>query len=346
MNSLAYFPFYGESVEFDTDKYEIQTLVFNKQGCYPSEKFLKNVPWISYLKAYCEPVSLQMIAYNSGVKVSIDYLNFLMGYTYGYFYSLSANVFFPFTDPEIGFNIAQDNLGLKKYSYKTDDENLFIEALKFYISKDIPIRIPIDWSFLNNDKRFLPHSILLMGYDSNSFYYYETTYKDRFHYGEVGLVIPNSVLIKGVSNICKRFSFPWNYCLTFFKKMSKEHNDFRKIFKRNGGLLLGNDGLNSSNISKTDYFLSELKNNNISILKWKLKFAYYSRYDNAKFLEIFFNDKDILLAAKLFIKASECYNNAINLMSGSDNDIELIKDSLYDAELIEKEIGMIFLNHD
>ena len=41
-----------------------------------------------------------------------------MGFTSGYFYCRDANVLLPFTDPEIGFDVAAPYLGLFCYPWK------------------------------------------------------------------------------------------------------------------------------------------------------------------------------------------------------------------------------------
>lgn len=273
--------------------------------------------------------------------------NFLMGFTYGHFYCLNSKVFFPFTDPEIGFDIASHYIGFERKLFVTDKAETFLKALRFYLSINVPVRLSIDWAILANQKRFLPHSILLVGYDALGFYYYETTQKDRFIEGTSGLKFADQYLIEGVAKVSNRFSYPWKYAFTIFEKSIKCKTNHSELWKRNGELLRGKEYVHKSKKSLAEIFISEIKaSSDLRPIKWKLKlkFASYSRRDNSRFLKEYFLDRDIEKTVKLFREASEFYEKTLELIKAGKSQSEEIWDFLDNAESLEKKAGLIFIN--
>ncbi len=88
---------------------------------YPDEYHIKGIPCISYQNAYCASAAFQMIAEQKGNNKSIDYINWLMGFTYS-FYFMDKNCFaLPYYDPEAGYANAASYLGLKRNYLVTSD---------------------------------------------------------------------------------------------------------------------------------------------------------------------------------------------------------------------------------
>jgi hypothetical protein len=225
----------------------------------PEEFFILDVPWYCYQNNNCQAVSLQMIAEKNGITLPIDYFNFLIGNTYGAMYTKGAGTFFPNCDPEPGLIVAAQYLGLsRKYMY-TDDQDLFLKTLRYYISQGLPVRIPwnaapamkyaihsgyfessTDWKEPSKSS-FTPHSIVFIGYDSLSFYYYETIANKKFViHGQKGIRIPDQVVLEAINSLSSKYRLPWKYMFTVFSKDTPK-TSLEKVWERNGTELMGNE---------------------------------------------------------------------------------------------------------
>jgi hypothetical protein len=225
----------------------------------PEEFFIPDVPWYCYQNNNCQAVSLQMIAEKYGITLPIDYFNFLIGNTYGAMYTKGAGTFFPGSDPEPGLIVAAQYLGLSRKYMHADDPDLFLKTLRNYISQGLPVRIPwnaapamkyaiqsgyfessTDWKEPSKSS-FIPHSIVFIGYDSLSFYYYETIANKEFViHGQKGIRIPDQVVLEAINSLSSRYRLPWKYMFTVFNKDSSK-TSLEKVWERNGTELIGNE---------------------------------------------------------------------------------------------------------
>ncbi len=151
-------------------------------GGYLEEHRLDGVPWIAAQEAVCQSTSLQMIAAQHGIVQPRRYFDFLMGFTYGASQIPGGLGFYPGTDPEPGFVIAAPYLGLERRFYVTDDAGLYLDALRYYLSQGYPVRVGWDMAVLYDGlEAAIPHSDVLVGYDTGGFYYYETVWAHNGH---------------------------------------------------------------------------------------------------------------------------------------------------------------------
>ena len=183
-------------------------------GDYPAKHHLDDVPWFATEGAYCQSNSLQMIAAQKGIEEPRGYFDFLMGFTYGAVEMPGRMGFFPYTDPETGFVVAAPHLGLQRRYYVTDDEALYIDALRYYLAQGYPVRVGLDAAVLYDLEEEMPHSEVLVGYDETGFYYYETVCVPEMgcepcHLppGEQGLHIPDQALLDAVLGQAKALSY-------------------------------------------------------------------------------------------------------------------------------------------
>lgn len=314
---------------------------------FPKSHRIKGIPWISYKKSYCQSAALQMIARKNGIKESVGYFNFLMGFTYGAFFRTDMNIFSPYTDPVLGFKEASPYLGLKMKCLTTNDQNLFLNAVRFYISREHPVVIELNAARLWKEKDIIPHTELLIGYDENGFEYFETGRENRFEIQGKGLKIDDQSFIDAVASLSKEFMTPWKFSLIIFEKDKKEEN-LKKIWLRNGNFLVGNKigPLTSGSQSIRQFALKVRKTAKVRELKL-LEPAIYTRLDNADFLRKHFpRDNDVEKASKLFKKSGNCFENVLNMLKEGSVDkekAEKISQFLLNASNFEKEIGEIFL---
>ena len=331
------------------ENYRPQWLKEDDIGDFPQSYQVKNVPWISYERQYCQATTIQMIAYKNGVKASRDYINFLMGHTYGALYFGKLDIW-PGTDPEPGAEAAAPYLGLKRNYLVTNEAQLFIKAIKFYLSKDIPVRVALNYATLVGETGFSPHSELLVGYDSKGFFYYETVGEDKWTENKKGLRIDEQTLINAVKSVSDVFKLPWKFQLTIYEKHKKEKN-FHKIWKRNGELLIGakHGPYILSGSLAIMRFASDLKKLGAKVTDWQvienmLEMFSYSRFDNANFLkEHFVGDKEVEKAAQKLEEAGKCYGEALKILK-KGGEINEVANLLFKAASLEKEAGQIFIS--
>lgn len=341
----------------------------------PDEYFIQKIPWISYKDAICQTASLQMLSNKSGIEKPRDYFSFLLGYTYGAVYIKGAGRFMSYGDPEPGFILAAHNLGFERRYFVTDDENIFLKALRYFLSKDYPIRIAwnsvpsikygIEFGYFTPTKDWKeppkkavsPHNVVFVGYDKNNFYFYETQGKDQHITGEKGIKIPEQVVLEAVISLSSNFRLPWKYMFTIFEQGAKQEN-LTKIFERNGnemiGYAFGPTSTGSLAIEGLAYGL-EIEGTKIGeqnkrkYFKNTMQSLSKIRSDNADFLAQYFKeDQQIQNASELLKEASNKYAKIFQIMNKEillEKDVLEMISLLKGAALSERKAGKIFLDY-
>jgi len=339
----------------------------------PEEFFILDVPWYCYQNNNCQAGSLQMIAEKNGITLPIDYFNFLIGNTYGAMYTKGAGTFFPNSDPEPGLIVAAHYLGLSRKYMHAEDPDLFLKTLRNYISQGLPVRIPwnaapamkyaiqsgyfetsIDWVEPPKGS-FIPHSVVFIGYDSSSFYYYETIANKEFvSHGEKGIRIPNQVVLDAISSLSTRYSLPWKYMLTVFNKDTSK-TSLEKVWERNGNELIGNQfGPTFTGSLGLAAFSDAIRKEGIkmndpikkSALLKITKTLHDERLKNANFLKSAFSEVvEIQNAAEYLLESSNNYKEIKILLDSTDLDeisINQISNLFKESADYEKKTGDIF----
>lgn len=221
----------------------------------PQAHRIASVPWIAYSKALCQTASLEMLAPGAGLERDLS--SFLLGYTYGALYVRGAGHFMSYGDPEPGFAVAAETLGLDRHYRVTDDPSLFVAAIRETLARDVPVRLAWnsaraveaavragfftpgpDWQ-PPSPQAFSPHSVVLVGYEGETFYYYETGGRDQRRDGEAGIAIDQATLLEAVSSLSARFRLPWRYMLLTLEGEPQSPADLSAAWRRNGEELLG-----------------------------------------------------------------------------------------------------------
>ncbi|MCD6537505.1 hypothetical protein J7L18_02695 [Candidatus Bathyarchaeota archaeon] len=325
-------------------------------GSYPSSHFIDDVPWISSNKSYCAAICLQMVAYKYGIKEPIEYFNFIMGFTYGaYLGTFNNRVYMiPGGDPFVGYVNASKILNFKYNLLVTSDKRLFVYACRYFVSKDIPVILPVNMSRLYNLSFFAPHFELLIGYDGDEFYLYEPVQsRCIFEFGKRGYMFQVDLVVKAVEDMSAAYNLPWKYFLIYFVKIGEPSKDLREILAVNGKLQVGrNFTLNSSSMYFGSYALKVLADYisegkmGINDMIWSIMLAYTSRIDNAKFLkERFSSDKLVLEAVDYLTKAANVYGRIIKLAGDgvSSEDEKKIVSLLKEASVYERRAGILMI---
>ena len=327
-------------------------------GDCPATHRLDDVPWFATAETYCQSNSLQMIAAQKGIQESRAYFDFLMGFTYGAAEVPGEPGFLPFTDPESGFVVAASYLGLVRHYTVTDDETLYLDALRYYLSQGYPVRVALDVAVLYDLERPLPHSEVLVGYDETGFTYYETVCMPGFpcepgHLppGAEGLWVSDQKLLQAVLGQARMFSYPWRYSLSIFEAGPVE-DDLGPVWARNGRSLIGGARYGPRQGADAIEGLADTIEKrgarvDLSEVYWGLEAAVYTRRSNATYLRsAFASQPDLGRAADLFDQAAEAYAQALAASEDGIADqaeANQVTALLRDAATAEREAGKILL---
>lgn len=327
-------------------------------GGYPAEYHLDGVPWIATREPMCQANSLAMVAGQHGADASIGRCSFLMGFTYGASEVPGSVGFFPFTDPEPGFAVAAPYMGLIRRYYVTDEETLYLDALRHYLSRGYAVRLGLDVAVLYDMDGQLPHSELLVGYDETGFTYYETVClpgvacePGRLPPGEEGLWVSDHTVLDAVLGQARAFSYPWRFSLTIFEAGPTE-DELGPIWARNGHLLIGGAQYGPrQGADAIDELATVMERRgtrlDVSEVRWGLEAAVDTRRGNAGYLrEAFAGQADIEGAAVLFEQAADDYAAVLTAIDDGIADqaeAEQVAAWLRDAATAEREVGEVFV---
>lgn len=323
--------------------YRPKSIKFGKIPRYPDKFIIEGINDVCSKKQYQEASALKMINDKTYPRkhVSIDYINFLMGYTYGVTFNSIKKNFIPFREPIEGARIGSPFIGLHMEYRTTYSPSAFTSTIKEYISQGHPVMVQLDMATMLGTKGFYSNSELLVGYDRMGFYYYETL-------GESNTdkkYITKQKLIEATNKLNAKFRKPWRYGFCIFTTREKNRS-INKIFKRNSESLIGENNKSISSGAKAiEEFAKSIMEMNDNNIQWILETLAYTREDNAKFLEKNFeSNKEIMEASKLFNMASENYKKALEIIKNNvDKDrIKLVSGILIKNSKLEENIGEIF----
>jgi hypothetical protein len=299
-----------------------------------------------------------MIAAQRGIEEPRAYFDFLMGFTYGAAEVPGEAGFLPFTDPESGFVVAAPYLGLVRRYYVSDQDTLYLDSLRYYLSQGYPVRVALDVAVLYDLERPLPHSEVLVGYDGSGFYYYETVCMPGFpcepgHLppGAEGLWISDQQLLQAVLGQAQMFSYPWRYSLSIFEAEPVQ-GDLGPVWARNGSSLIGGTRYGPRQGADAIEGLADTIEErgtrvDLSEIHWGLEAAVYTRRSNATYLRsTFAGQPDLGRAADLFDQAAEAYAQAMAALEDGVTDqaeANQVAVLLRDAAAAEREAGKILL---
>ena len=327
-------------------------------GSFPTEHHLDDVPWIATREWFCQSNSLAMIAAQHAIDAPTEHVCFLTGFTYGASRQPERWPFLPYADPEAGFGAAAPYLGLVRRTYVTDDPSLYLDALRWYLSQGCAVRVALNGCMLPEMEPCADaHSEILVGYDTDGFFYYETVFESQhLPPGEEGIWVSELTLLDAVANWSGAFSTPWRYVLTLFEAGPVEQ-DLKAIWARNGELLAGGSRFGPLQGADAIEALAaqidggwaqlDLTNNDFGGLRCGIEAASYTRHHNAAYLRAAFSgETDVERAADLFDQAADRYTDALAALEdgvAGESEAGQVARALGDAAALEREIGQIFL---
>jgi len=344
--------------QYYQQNYQPLALETSMVGDYPAEHHLNDVPWIAVRESLCQSTSLQMIAAQRGIEQPRRYFDFLMGFTYGVSGVPGGSGFFPGTDPEVGLAIAAPYLGLVRRYYTTDDAALYLRALRYFLGQGYPVRVGLDYGLLYGMDEQLPHSDVVVGYDAEGFFYYETVCvppapceAGQRPAGEEGLYVTDAKLLEAVLSQAKVFSYSWRYSLTIFEEGPREE-DLGPVWARNGQSLIGGAQYGPRTGADVieglaDEIVKEGAGFDVAEIRSGLETAVYVRGENATYLrEALAGEAEVERAAALFDRAAGDYAAVLDASRdgiAGPAEAEQVAAWLRDAAAAEREAGRIFV---
>jgi hypothetical protein len=309
----------------------------------PETYMIKDVKHFFYKESYCESTAFQMVLYKNGYKPTIKQINFLMGFTYGAFYPGSQYGFIPYNDPVMGTKVAASHFKLKQKYYITNSDKLFINTLKYYLSRDYPICIQLNEALLIDKQGVFPHCELFVGYDKKGFYYYQTSNKYNKH--EKPLFIDYYKLLKAVKQLNEFFSRNWKYAFYIFEKDNSEVEP--NYLQRNGYLLKGFKQKNlATGFLAIKEFAKDIENQEKIQNPWAFEALFYTRLHNAEYIAETFDIQSVKNTSEIFMEASNCYKQAFNIYKEqNENNLTKIIKLLNKGADLENNIANIFINN-
>lgn len=285
----------------------------------PKAFHIEGIPHISYKDAYCHTAVLEMI---QGGKERIGYYNWITGFTYGAFYNGDVKSFMPYQDPEVLLQERAGYIGFKGEYHVAKNSSVFINEIESLVSRNIPVKVPVNFNYFKGISTFDAHTELIVGYDDKCFYYLEPGEADRKVENSKGKKIQKGEMLNAIESLAKEFGYPWKYCFMIFKETSEEKKlDPRDIIKKNSKLLKGKcSGPYAEGVQAIEKFAecirgySELEEDRKFIIS-ALDQCRYTRKSNGEFLESFLGDETEI--GVNFIRASELYEKALRLFSES-----------------------------
>jgi hypothetical protein len=317
---------------------------------FPEEYHISNVPCISYKTAYCATASYQMACYQKGLHNDIDFYNWVMGFTYGAMFNKKNNSFIPYNDPETGFVAARNYTAIKRHYLTTNDSVLFINSVKYYISRGEPLRVGLNPAILRHKKGFSPHSELIIGYTKDSLFYYETGVYNRYISNYRGEACSWADFVKSVSSFCITMGYPWKYNISVFEKIKPDTLGLLKCSKRNGELLIGRKNgpyFRTGSCALKEYgdYIKKCNNelNWANISQW-IEQARVIRRDNAGFIKRkFSNNADAIIVAEMLLASGEKYAEIWGLINTKNYNKETIGNYLIQCGKLENQAGQLLL---
>jgi len=319
---------------------------------------LNTVPWIATRTPVCQSTALQMIASHHGIDRPRRYFDFLMGLTYGA-RDMPGMGFFPVgTDPEVGLKEAAPYLGLCCRYLVTNDQDLFISALRQFLARQFPVRVPLDMGTIYGAEELIPHNEVLIGYDSRGFEYYEPVCRHpagcrpvHMKPGEIGLYVENDLLIEAVEKETTYFHYPWRFVATILET-GPMTTDLRPLWKRNGNALIGGNNFGTHyGAAAICYLVDQIEKEgtqfNFSSLALPFEIAAYCRCDNAACMhELDSHNGRLPAAATCFENSSRCFEACRHLVRQGvtkKDQIQELTGRLREAAEAETTAGRIFL---
>ncbi len=287
----------------------------------PSSWMLADIPWIAADGPLCQSTSLQMIAAQHGHLQPRPAIDWLMSFTYGFTSMPGSNHVMPFgLDPEVGMRNAAPYLGLQRQYYVTDDADVFVTLARSFIAQGYPVRVALDMGTLYGATEFIAHSDVLIGYDEESFYLYETVclppapcQPGQHPAGDHGLKVSTQQLLAAITSQARIFQYPWRYNLTIFTPTTPA-TDLRPVWRQLAQTMLDTNQYGPpTGVAALEQWIDEIDKGHVTPAQIQntVPLAARLRRENAAFLrERFAAEPAIVQAATHLAEAAAYYEQA------------------------------------
>ncbi len=213
-------------------------------------------------------------------------------------------------------------------------------------------------SGIYDEYTLITHSGVLIGYDAAGFYLYETVCvppapcaPGERPPGEIGIHVTEARLLRAVTSLARRFTYPWRYSLTIFEPGPRAA-DLRPVWERLANATLGGNRYGPpTGVAVLERVAEEIERRgsryHAAAITESLDSAARFRRDNARYLREHFPDEaDLVRAAEQLEQAADGYAAALAALRGGVADRRAatrIATVLREAAAAERAAGAAFL---
>jgi hypothetical protein len=214
----------------------------------PASFRLADVPWYTETVPLAASVSLRMLAAQQGRVEPRSTVDFWMGFTWGATPIPQRTGFYPGQDTEPGLRRGASALGFTSRYLTTSDRELFVRALKHFISKGRAVRVAVDRAMLLEKSGLVPHDLVFIGYEGTQLEYYDpwcaeaTGCPPAEGPGTAGRKITVDRLALACESLALSYQYPWKYQLTVIDPSSAPPPSLEQVLQANAHGLIGSSG--------------------------------------------------------------------------------------------------------
>jgi hypothetical protein len=229
-------------------EYQPAQLLASEVTDAPASFRLSDVPPYTEPLPLAASVTLRMLAAQQGRAGPRSTIDFWTGLTWGATPIPQRTGFFPGQDAEPGLRRGATALGFTLRYLTTDDRELFVRALKYFLSKGRAVRVAIDRAMLLEESGLMPHAVVLIGYDGSQLEYYEPWCDVPTHCaldepaGSPGRKVTVERLALACESLALAYQYPWKYQLTVLEPSSAQPPPLEQALQANARALVGRAG--------------------------------------------------------------------------------------------------------
>ncbi len=318
----------------------------------PPGALVEGITRISDSRAYCIPTCLRMIADSSGVRESIEYVNWITGFSYGGIRKDSFASFMPISDAMTGLRFGAPYLGLERELYWSDDRDLLVRGIKKELAGGSPVMLMYDYNAIAGGDFFFPHAAVIVGYSESEFIYLEPGFADAYEpASSTRSAAPIDAFLTGVFTLQRMFTGTAGYSFMVFRPRERRR-DYDAVWERDGKELRGMkvpfiDLTMGAEACRA--LADEIEAGKVPARGWDkllpvwFEFGRYSREDNAAFVLGLLGADEGSKAAGLLRSSSESYSRIMSsLPDSADREISIPR-LLRDIAETEEALGSEFL---
>ncbi len=349
----AFFALFLACASCGGDRYGSRAIDEEGLAGAPSEAVVEGITRISDSRAYCMPTCLRMIADSAGIHESIEYVNWVTGFTYGGFRKDSFAAFMPISDVMLGLRFGAPYLGLEQELYGSADRDIAVRAIKRELANGTPVMLMYDYNAIAGGDFFFPHAAVLVGYVGDDFLYFEPGFSDAYEPRSFARSrAPIDAFMTGARTLQRKFTGTEGYSYMVYRSRPRE-TDYAAVWERDGKELRGISvpfiGI-ATGARACRALADEVAGGTVPAWGWErllpvwFAFGRYSRDDNARFLIDLLGEEEGREIARLCSVSSGAYGEIEGLLATGGDYAVVVPPLLRRVADAEDALGTRFLS--